>query len=91
MQKDVIRATEYISEKFIARAVKKTYRFNGRNPNREGNIQITLTLGKPNFLEREFIKLCKEAKEPFPVKRVQLKEYNPKKTKLKRKYNLKSS
>ena len=83
--KDVIRATEYISEKFIVRAVKKTYRFNGRNPNRKGNVEITLTLGRPNFLEREFIKLCQKSGEPFPVKNIQVKLYNPKKNKLKRK------
>ena len=85
LQDNVIKATRYISPTSIIRAVKKTYKFNGRNPRREGNVEITLTIGKPNYAEREFIKLLKKANEPFPVKKMQLKLYNPKKNKLKRK------
>ena len=28
-------------------------------------------VGKPNYRERKFIALCKEAGEPFPVKKTQ--------------------
>lgn len=34
---------------------------------------ILLTIGKPNFQERKFVKLCKKAGEPFPVHKIQLK------------------
>lgn len=32
-----------------------------------------LTVGKPNFAERKFIKLCYKAGQSFPVRKVQLK------------------
>jgi hypothetical protein len=76
---DVIKATKYVSPKQVVRAVRTTYRCFGRKPRKGDNIQITLTIGKPNYLEREFIKLCTKAKEPFPVRAVILKLYNPKK------------
>jgi len=81
LQDNVIKATKYISPKEIVRATRKTFR--GKIDKR-GNIEITLTIGRPNYLEREFIKLCKRAKESFPTRNVQLKLYNPKKKKLKR-------
>lgn len=81
----VLRATKYVSPKQIIRAVRKSYRYNNHKPLKNENITITLTFGRPNYLEREFIKLCQKAKEPFPVKKVQLKFYVPKKGKLKRK------
>lgn len=34
-----------------------------------------VSVGKPNYKEREFIKACKDAGETFPVKRIQLKFY----------------
>lgn len=80
---NVIQATKYISPKLILRLTKT--RVGKKMPHFNDNISCTLTIGRPNFLEREFIKLCKEAGEPFPVKRVQLKLYNPKKLKLKKK------
>ena len=39
------------------------------------NIEIILTIGKPNYLEREFIKKCVKAKEPFPVKKIQFQNW----------------
>ena len=38
-----------------------------------------LTVGGPNYAERQFVKLCQKAGEPFPVRRVQLKFYPTKK------------
>ena len=34
--------------------------------------QLTVTYGSPNYAARKFIKLCKKAGEPFPVKKIQL-------------------
>lgn len=49
--------------------------------NRNSRIDsIVLTYGKPNYKEREFIKLCKKAGEKFPVKKIQIK-YWPKEKK----------
>ena len=64
-----VKATKFISEKEIIRAVRTRF----QNKFSRGNLEITLTIGKPNYLEREFIKVCKKAAEPFPVKKIQLK------------------
>lgn len=73
------KATKYLSYKKVVKATRKRYagKF-GR-----GSVDIILTIGAPNYVEREFIKLCKKAGEPFPIKKVQLKLYVPKKSNLK--------
>lgn len=77
-----VKAVKYVSPKFIIRATRTK---EGGRIKKGSNISITLTIGKPNYMEREFIKLCQQAKEPFPVKKIQLKLYTlPKKKKLKR-------
>ena len=40
---------------------------------------FSLTLGKPNYEAREFVKRCQAAGEPFPVKRPQLRFWPKKK------------
>jgi hypothetical protein len=67
---NVIKATKYISEKFVITATRKRYR--GKILKGE-TIDIVLKIGRPNFAEREFIKLCKKAKESFPIKKMQIK------------------
>ena len=64
------RAMKYLSDKSVVTAMRRTYK--GKILKKD-NIDIVLKIGKPNYAEREFIKLCKKAKEPFPVKRIQLK------------------
>lgn len=70
---DAKTATKYIDAKTVVHA---TWHFkpSGRN-SRE---TVILTFGSPNYLDRIFIKKCKKAGEPFPVKKVQLRAY-PKK------------
>jgi hypothetical protein len=73
------RAVKYISPKMIVRGTR------GKIFYKTDNIEITLTIGRPNYIEREFIKLCQKAKEPFPIKKIQLqnwpkKKKNPKKS-----------
>ena len=70
LQTEAVKATKFISEKEIVRATRRTY--NGKF-NRRSNVEMSLTLGRPNFAERKFIKLCKKAGEKFPVQKVQLK------------------
>lgn len=67
--------TKYISPKYIVRATRATYKGAKAKKRilKDGNIEIILTIGKPNFVEREFIKKCVKAKEPFPVKKIQFK------------------
>lgn len=71
------KATKFISEKEIIRAVRTRYK-SGFN---RYTLEITITRGKPNYREREFIQACKKAGEPFPIKKPQLKYIPDKKTK----------
>lgn len=64
-------ATKFISPKEIVRASRRRVR--GRITGR-GNIDIVLTIGRPNYAEREFIKACTKAGEPFPVKKIRLRQ-----------------
>lgn len=45
-----------------------------------------LTVGKPNFLGRRFVKACVKAGEKFPVKKVQLKFFPVAKRKVTKKH-----
>lgn len=62
------RATKYISKKLTVKATRI-----GKVDKREKSDNIRLTIGRPNYAERSFIKDLIVAKEPFPVKKVQLK------------------
>ena len=64
------KATRFISPKLVVRAVRQ------HKPRRDDiRTTLVLTFGKPNFREREFIRACIKAKEPFPVKKMQVKWY----------------
>ncbi len=76
IRSEVKKATKYIGQELIIRVTKKTF---DNNANNKGNMQITMTIGKPNYQEREFIKKCLIVNEPFPVKKVQVKLFNNKK------------
>lgn len=72
--KKIIKATKFISPTEIVRAVRRQYgKKNGIVERPKGNVEITLTIGKPNYDERAFIKLCKKMKETFPIPDVVLK------------------
>ena len=74
--RSVIKATKYLSPKLIVRATRKMY--GKRLPAKNQNTEITLTIGRPNYAEREMINTLLEIGEPFPVKKIQFKLYNPK-------------
>lgn len=64
----VRKATIYLNPKLTAKATRQ------RPWDRWAKAETFLvTVGVPNYSERAFIKLCKKAKESFPVKKVQLK------------------
>lgn len=67
---NIIRATKFVSPSLVIRLVRRTY---DKKVNKRGNIEVSLTIGKPNYLEREFVADCKKAKVPFPVRNVQVK------------------
>lgn len=73
-----IKATKFISKDKIIRATRT--RYGGKFS--KGNIEITLSIGRPNFAEREYIKKNKEQK--FPYDYLLTKSLILKKKKLKR-------
>jgi hypothetical protein len=67
----VRQATAYLSEHEVIRATRRQY---GKEKWRKNEpIEMLLTIGRPNYRERLFIKSCKKAGEPFPVKNIQIK------------------
>lgn len=69
----VRKAIGYISPHFTVKATRQK-----KSDRRDRQETFVVTIGKPNYAERAFIKTCIKAKEPFPVKKIQLK-YWPKK------------
>lgn len=65
------KATKYLSPTFTVKATRQR-KHDGRNKAET----FLVTVGRPNYQEREFIAAAIEAKEPFPVKKVQL-QYAP--------------
>ena len=68
MDDKAYRATKYLSPKLIIRATRRRYKGKIKDP-----FEVVLTMGKPNYAEREFIKKSKKAGESFPIKKTQLK------------------
>lgn len=62
------KATKYLSPKEVVKAT-----FQGKRRKSDWNKTILITFGRPNYEERQFIKDCKKAGEPFPVKKIQFK------------------
>lgn len=65
------KATAYLSDKFVINMTCKLY--NGKLLLNKNHDEIILTLGRPNYEQREFIKQCKKVGESFPVKKIQLR------------------
>jgi len=73
---DACRATKYISPNLTMKVTSKRTK-SMRRMSRE-NADLILTIGKPNYAERLFIKGCVRAGEKFPLRNIQIK-YPPKK------------
>lgn len=71
--RDVRTATKYVAPNYTIKATRQ-WPFDGR----ARHTTYIVTVGTPNYLERIAIKEFKAAKEPFPVRKIQLK-YWPKK------------
>lgn len=70
VQNEAKTAVKYVDTNFVIRATRRL--FNGKLPAKSDPIVVLVTIGKPNYREREFIKDCKKAKEKFPIKGVVL-------------------
>ena len=64
------QAVVYLAPDLTVKATRQ------RKPDRRTRSEtVLLTIGRPAYLERRFIKACLKAGEPFPVKKVQLEFY----------------
>lgn len=64
------KATIYVALNLV---VKASRRFKANK--RDAITEVLITIGRPNFEERRFIKACLKTREKFPVKKIQLKWY----------------
>lgn len=64
------KATKYWSEKEVVRVTQRLER--GKIP-RGKNISVSVAIGRPNYVERKFIKTAKRAGVKFPLGKIQLK------------------
>lgn len=62
------KATCYVSETETIKVTRM-----GKLDRRASRTELRVTFGRPNWAERQFIKACKRAGEPFPIKKVQLR------------------
>lgn len=67
---DAHKATKFVSEKHVVRATRRLF---GGKILKRGSIDIVLTIGPPNYAERQFIKQLRKVGEPLPLKKIQLK------------------
>ena len=62
------KATKYVSPRYVIRATRRH-----KIDRRDSRVEFVVTLGAPNYLERDFIKECQKSGEPFPIKKIQLR------------------
>ena len=74
MKSNCKSAVKFLDEKTIVRATWRN-KPKGNNTREE----IVVTIGCPNYLERAFVKQCKQSGEKFPIRKIQLKYYPIKK------------
>jgi hypothetical protein len=78
---DQRKATKFLGPNLVVKLTSQR-----KYSKRERQRTFLLTIGKPNYAERKFVKECKKAGEPFPVEKVQLKAHPvPRKLKTKSK------
>jgi hypothetical protein len=61
------RAVAYLDAKTVVMATWRS-----KVHARDRSHTILVTYGAPNYRQRKFIKQCRKAKEPFPVRKIQL-------------------
>ncbi len=71
---NVRRATAYISPTLTMKATAQR-----RQDGRDKSVTCLVTVGRPNFVERRFIKVCQKAGMAFPLSQIQWKLWPKKK------------
>lgn len=71
LESDAAKVTAFLSPNLTVKASRVM--FGGRIDKRDARADVRVTIGVPNYAERRFIKACKDAGEPFPIKRLQVK------------------
>lgn len=64
------KATKFLTPDLVVKATGRH-----KPTKRSRQTEVILVVGKPNYAEREFIRQAKKAAEPFPVRRIQVKEW----------------
>lgn len=67
--KSLYRATRILSPDTIVRATRRN------KSTRQFGFEVILSVTRPNYEERQFIKLLKKSNEPFPLKRLRFKYF----------------
>lgn len=67
---DMRKAAVFISDKLVVSVCR---RFKRDKRNRRDDLVVKV--GAPNYLEAKFIRLCKRAGEPLPVRKMQLQRW----------------
>lgn len=67
------KVTKYLSAKQTLKVTRRRYNRGPGSFAGGGDIELVVNIGRPNYDERQFIKDCQKAKEPFPVKKLQVK------------------
>ena len=63
----VRHAVKYLGHRLTVKATRQ-----GTWTKRDSRRTMLITVGQPNHRERRFIRACRQAKEPFPVKKIQV-------------------
>jgi len=64
---DLKRATVYLDERTTMKCTRQR-----KYDKRSRSDTVILTIGKPNYREKEFIAKCRKAGKPLPVRGIQL-------------------
>lgn len=72
------RVVVALSEKRVIRATRRIYKAYGKRPTRVDEIELNLFEGRPNAVEREWIKRNRKLNTAFPFRRVFLMPEKPK-------------
>jgi len=65
---NVRRATAFISPTLTMKATAQR-----KHDKRATSVTVLVTVGRPNFVERRFIKVCQKAGMAFPLRQIQWK------------------
>ena len=67
LKSGAVKGTYFVSPTEIIRVTRR--RYDGKFA-AKGMIELLVSVGRPNYQERLFVKRCQKAGEPFPVKKI---------------------